>query len=82
MNETGLKLQEMHLVGNDALSFIFQAQKNFLRLATSYLISNVAQKNLPGASSFTTSLITYINRMIIADTAFFVGEILAYLNQT
>lgn len=42
MNESGLKLQDMHLVGNDALRFLFEAQKNFLRLSTSYLIKNSA----------------------------------------
>lgn len=42
----------------------------------------MSQKNLPGTSSFNTSLITYVNRIIIADTAFFVQEILANLHHT
>jgi len=77
INESRLELQGGTLVGADALRFILQAQKNFTLMATSYLIDNPAVKNLPGTSSFHTALVTYVNRIIIADSQYFVQEILA-----
>ena len=59
-------------MGSDAITFVLQAQKNFILMATSYLIENSAVKNLPGTSSFHTALVTYVNRIIIADSQFFI----------
>ena len=68
INDSKLELQGGTLVGADALRFVLQAQKNFTLIATSYLIEQSAAKNLPGTSSFHTALVTFVNRIIIADT--------------
>lgn len=49
-------------------------------MITNYLIEHPVVKSLPGTSSFHTALVTYINRIIIADTQFFLQEIIAAIN--
>ena len=82
INCGNLKLQDITLVGQDALNFLLESQKKFILLATCYLIQNKSAKSSPGRleHSFTTTLITYINRIIIVNNDWFLQEILAVLH--
>lgn len=80
-NETSVKLQDITLVGQDAVRFILDAQKKFILLATSYLTQNRVQRTMPTSSSFFTNLITFIDRVIITDKNWFITEILSVMHR-
>lgn len=81
INEKCVKLQDITLVGQDAVRFILDAQKKFILLATSYLTQNRVQRTMPTSSSFFTNLITFIDRVIITDKNWFINEILSVLHR-
>jgi len=76
INSSKVVLQEGVLTGKDAVAFMLQASKKFILLATQYLVYNPTIKAVPSSSSFTTTLITYLNKVIIVDKQFFMTEIL------
>ena len=81
INEKGVKLQDITLMGHDAVRFILDAQKKFILLATAYLTQNRVQRTMPTSSSFFTYLITFIDRIIITDKNWFMTEILSVLHR-
>jgi len=81
INEKGVTLQDITLMGHDAVRFILDAQKKFILLATAYLTQNRVQRTMPTSSSFFTYLITFIDRIIIADKNWFMTEILSVLHR-
>ena len=81
INDQSVKLQDITLVGQDAVRFILDAQKKFILLATTYLTQNRVQKTMPTSSSFFTNLITFIDRVIITDKNWFLSEILAVMHR-
>jgi len=76
INEKGLKLSECELGKAQALQFILTSEKKFILMCTSYLIQNRSPKTMPTISSFFTYMLTFINRIIIEETTFFMQEIL------
>jgi len=81
INSKGLTLTDTSFSKKETIRFILATQKNFILLATSYMISNRSPKTMPTISSFFTYLLTFINRIIIEETDFFMSHILQVLEQ-
>jgi hypothetical protein len=79
INEQRADLQDGTLHGQDALQFALVTSKNFMLMATQYLVMHTTIKSMPSSSSFITHLITYINRVLIVNKDWFINEILQTL---
>ena len=60
---------------SDVIDFNFQSQRELLSMVCQYLIEAKAVKTIPCSSVFFTTLMTYINRVIIVKPAEFLSQI-------
>ena len=66
--EQKLCLADCTMTGNEAIRFIFEAQRKFVLQAIQYLIHvKVGDAKTASTSYFFTNLVTYLNRVIVVD---------------